>query len=136
VVAAGAGNAWLKRRKISLAELMAEPWALPAPDDAFGTFVTEAFRSAGLEYPRAAVATSALEMRANLLRTGRYLSIVPEFWLQLPGPHPFIRKLPVELPVTGAPIGIVTVKGRQPSPVVQFFIECAREVAKPLARKY
>jgi DNA-binding transcriptional LysR family regulator len=136
VVAAGAGNAWLSRRKIALAELMAEPWALPAPDDAFGTFVTEAFRSAGLEYPHAAVATSALEMRVNLLRTGRYLSIVPEFWLQLPGRHPFIRKLPVELPVTGAPIGIVTVKGRQPSPVVQLFIECAREVAKPLAAKY
>lgn len=135
VVAAGAGNAWVKRRKISLAELMAEPWALPAPDDAFGTFVTEAFRSAGLEYPCAAVATSALEMRANLLRTGRYLSIVPEFWLQLPTPHPFIRKLPVELPVTGAPIGIVTVKGRQPNPVVQLFIGCAREVAKSLARK-
>ena len=136
VVAAGAGNPWLKRRKIALADLMAEPWALPAPDDAFGTFVTEAFRSADLEYPRAAVATSALEMRANLLRTGRYLSIVPEFWLQLPGPHPFIRKLPVELPVTGAPIGIVTVKGRQSNPVVQLFVECAREIAKSLAAKY
>jgi DNA-binding transcriptional LysR family regulator len=136
VVAAGAGNAWLKRRKITLADLMAEPWALPAPDDAFGTFVTEAFRSARLEYPRAAVATSALEMRANLLRTGRYLSIVPEFWLQLPGPHPFIKRLPVELPVTGAPIGVVTLKGRQPSPVVQLFVECAREIAKSLAAKY
>jgi DNA-binding transcriptional LysR family regulator len=134
VVAAGAGNAWLKRRKIALADLTGERWALPAPDDAFGTFVTEAFRSAGLEYPRATVATSALEMRANLLRTGRYLSIVPEFWLQLPGPHAFIRKLPVELPVTGAPIGVITLKGRELSPVAQLFIECAREVAKALAR--
>jgi DNA-binding transcriptional LysR family regulator len=135
VVAAGAGNAWLKQRKIALADLMAERWALPAPDDAFGTFVTEAFRSAGLEYPCAAVATSALEMRANLLRTGHYLSIVPEFWLQLPVRHAFIRKLPVELPVTGAPIGIVTLKGREPSPVAKLFIECAREIAKPLPGK-
>jgi DNA-binding transcriptional LysR family regulator len=133
VVAAGVGNAWLRRRDIALADLMGERWALPAPDDAFGTFVTEAFRSAGLEYPPAAVATSALEMRANLLRTARYLSIVPEFWLQLPVRHAFIRKLPVELPVTGAPIGIVTLKGRQLSPVAQLFLECAREVAKPLA---
>jgi DNA-binding transcriptional LysR family regulator len=134
VVAAGAGNAWLRRRNIVLADLMGERWALPAPEDAFGSFVTEAFRSAGLEYPRATVATSALEIRANLLRTGRYLSIVPEFWLQLPGRHPFIRKLPVELPLTGAPIGTVTLKGRQLSPVAQLFIECAREVAKPLAK--
>jgi len=136
VVAVGAGNVWLKRRNITLVELMTERWALPAPDDAFGTFVTEAFRSAGLEYPRATVATSALEMRANLLRTGRYLSILPQFWLQLPAPHPFIRKLAVELPITGAPIGIVTLKGRELSPVAQLFIECAREIAKPLAGKY
>jgi molybdate transport repressor ModE-like protein len=135
VVAAGANNSWTKRRKIALAELMGEPWTLPAPDDAFGSFVTEAFRAGGLDYPRATVATSALEIRANLLRTGRYLSIIPEFWLQLPGRHPFIKKLAVDLPVTGAPIGIITLKNRKPSPVVQRFIDCAREVAKPLAQK-
>jgi DNA-binding transcriptional LysR family regulator len=135
VVAAGGNNPWIKRRKIALTELVDELWTLPAPDDAFGSFVTEAFRAGGLDYPRATVATSALEIRANLLRTGRYLSIIPEFWLQFPGRHPFIKKLAVDLPVTGAPIGIVTLKDRKPSPVVQFFIECAREVAKPLAEK-
>jgi len=135
VVAAGVGNAWLRRRHVALAELMGERWTLPGPDEAFGTFVTGAFRSAGLEFPRAAVATSALEMRANLLRTGRYLSIVPEFWLQLPVRHTFIRKLPVELPITGAPVGIVTLKGRQISPMAQLFIESAREIAKLLAEK-
>ena len=72
-------------------------------------------------------------MRANLLRTGRYLSIIAEFWLQLPDRHPFIKKLPVTLPITGEPIGIVTLKKRTPSPVVQRFIECAREVAKSFA---
>ncbi|HEY7298107.1 MAG TPA: LysR family transcriptional regulator [Xanthobacteraceae bacterium] len=135
VVAAGSNNPWTKRRKIALAELIDEKWTMPAPDDAFGSFVTEAFRAGGLDYPRATVATSALEIRANLLRTGRYLSIIPEFWLQLPGPHPFIRKLAVDLPVTGAPIGIVTLKNRRPSPVAQLFIDCAREVARPLAKK-
>src|SRR5262245_28386513 len=65
---------------------MNEQWALPAPDDAFGSFVTDAFRTAGLDYPHPTVITSALEIRANLLRTGRYLSIIPEFWLQLPRP--------------------------------------------------
>jgi DNA-binding transcriptional LysR family regulator len=135
IVAAGDNNPWTKRRKIALAELIGEPWALPAPDDAFGSFVTDAFRAGGLDYPRATVATSALEIRANLLRTGRYLSIIPEFWLQLPGRHPFIKKLAVDLPIAGAPIGIITLKNRKPSPVVQLFINCAREVAKSLADK-
>jgi DNA-binding transcriptional LysR family regulator len=74
-------------------------------------------------------------MCASLLRTGRFLTILPEFWLQFPERHPFIRKLPVELPITGAPIGIITLKNRTPSPVAQRFIDSSREVAKPLTRR-
>jgi DNA-binding transcriptional LysR family regulator len=135
VVAAGASNPLVRRRRIELAELMNERWTLPAPDDAFGTFVTDALRAAGLDYPRPTVITSALEIRANLMRTGRYLSFIPEFWLQLPNRHPFLRKLQVELPIAGAPIGIVTLKSRKPSPVVQRFIDCARDVAKSMPKR-
>jgi DNA-binding transcriptional LysR family regulator len=134
VVVAGSSSPWIGRRNITLNKLMDEPWALPAPEDAFGSFVTNAFRAAGLAYPRATVITSALEIRTNLLRTGRYLSIMPEFWLRLPGKHPVLRKLPIELPIAGDPIGIVTLKNRKASPVVKLFIECAREIAKALAK--
>ncbi len=41
----------------------------------------------------------------------------------------------MELPVASGPIGIATLKNRTPGPVVQRFIDCAREVAKPLAKK-
>jgi hypothetical protein len=33
------------------------------------------------------------------------------------------------------PIGILTLKRRTLSPVVQLFIDCAHEVAEPLARR-
>src|SRR5262245_37084718 len=114
---------------------MGELWALPPPDNEFGAFIAEAFRASGLDFPRAAVVALTLDMRANLLKTGRYLTVFPEFWLQLPDPHPFIRKLPVELPIAIGPIGIVTLQNRVLSPVAQLFIEAAREVAKPLARR-
>jgi hypothetical protein len=68
-------------------------------------------------------------------QTGRYLSIIPEFLLQLPERHPFLKKLPVELPIASAPIGIVALKNRKPSPVVQRFIDCARDVAKSLSKR-
>jgi DNA-binding transcriptional LysR family regulator len=135
VVAAGANNPWVGRRRIKLADLMGELWALPPATNEFGAFLVEAFRSNGLDFPRAAVVALTLEMRANLLKTGRYLTVFPEFWLQLPDPHPFIRKLPVELPIASGPIGIVTLKNRAPNPVAQLFIEAAREIAKPLARR-
>jgi DNA-binding transcriptional LysR family regulator len=135
VVAAGIKSPWIARRRIELAELAGELWALPDLHADFGSGVMDAFRAAGLDFPRATVVATALEMRANLLRTGRYLTVVPEFWLRFPDPHPFIRKLPVDLPVAGGPIGIVTLKNRALSSVVQRFIECAREVARPLAKK-
>jgi DNA-binding transcriptional LysR family regulator len=135
VVTAGVNNPWLKRRRITLAELKDELWALPPPDSRFGSYVVEVFRAAGLDFPPAAVVASALELRANLLKTGRYLAIFPDFWLRLPEPHPFIRKLPVELPIESGPIGVVTLKNRALSAAAQLFIEAAREVAKPLAKR-
>jgi DNA-binding transcriptional LysR family regulator len=135
VIAAGMRNPWVRRRQIKLAELMNELWALPPPDNPFGSFVENAFHAGGFDVPKATVIALAPEMRANLMRTGRYLSIVPEFWLQFPERHSFIKKLPVELPIASAPIGIITLKNRTPSPVVQRFIDCARDVAKPLARR-
>jgi DNA-binding transcriptional LysR family regulator len=134
-VVAGATSPWVRRRRIALAELMDELWALPPPDNWFGGFVVEAFRASGLGLPRTSVIGTALEIRAHLLKTGRFLSIMPEFWLQFPERHPFIKKLPVKLAVASGPIGIMTLKNRALNPVAQLFIEAAREVAKQLARK-
>jgi hypothetical protein len=39
-----------------------------------------------------------------------------------------------QLPFKPWPIGIVTLKNRTLSPAAQLFIECAREVARPLAK--
>jgi len=47
-----------------------------------------------------------------------------------------LRALPVDLPIgAGAVVGVVTLKNRTTSPVAQLFIDCAREVAKPLAHE-
>ena len=49
--------------------------------------------------------------------------------------RPDLKVLPVKLRLAHVPIGIVTLKNRTLSPVAQLFIEHAREVAKPLARR-
>jgi hypothetical protein len=41
--------------------------------------------------------------------------------------------LPVDLPIRYWPVAIVTLKGRTINPVVQTFIDCVRDVSKPLA---
>jgi DNA-binding transcriptional LysR family regulator len=133
-VAAGAQNPWVRRRRIELAELVAEPWTLPPPDTYLGAIAIQAFRASGLDYPRATVATAAPEMRISLLATGRFLSIFPRSVLRFPTGRPEVKVLPVNVPVPPAAVGIVTLKNRTLSGVAQLFIDGAHEVAKPLAK--
>jgi DNA-binding transcriptional LysR family regulator len=109
-----------------------ESWLLPPPERALGPIYLEAFRAAGLDYPRTVVFTTPPEVRINLLACGRFITIVPMSVLRF-SKRPEIKILPVELQHARVPIGIVTLKNRTLSPVAQLFIDNAREVAKPLA---
>ncbi|MET0632888.1 MAG: LysR family transcriptional regulator [Xanthobacteraceae bacterium] len=135
VVAAGAQNPWARRRRIKLAELTNEAWTLPPPESPTGQVTKEVFRASGIDYPDVTVATVAPEMRISLLATGRFLSIFPDSVLRFPTGRPEIRVLPIELPVAPVSVGIVTLKNRTLSPVARLFIEHARDVAKPLAKR-
>ena len=135
VVVAGAKSPWAQRRRIELSDLAGEVWALPPPDSQVGSVAVEAFRASGVDFPRATVIAFAHELRINLLRTGRYLTVLPQSILRFPAKHPFLKELPVKLPITSGPIGVMTLKHRMLNPVTQLFIDCAREVAKPLAHR-
>jgi DNA-binding transcriptional LysR family regulator len=134
-VVAGVQNPWVRRRKITLGELINELWVLPLPDNALGAFFKSAFRAQGLDYPRKAVFTRPADARLSLLATGRYLSIFSTTRLKFPNARPPIRVLPVALPLSPVPIGVFGLKNRTLSPVAQLFIEHARDVAKQLASK-
>ena len=135
VVVAGAQNPWARRRRIELAELVSESWALPPPGTVLGTAVTKAFRASGLELPRATVVTLPGEVRTKLLTTGRFLTIFPASALVFSAERPKLKVLPVRLPLGRLPVGIMTLKGRTLSPVAQLFADTAREVAKLLAKR-
>jgi DNA-binding transcriptional LysR family regulator len=134
IVAAGAQNPLVRRRRIGLAGLLDQPWVLPPLDSGIGAIVIEAFRASGLDYPCAAAVGDAA-VRMNLVASGRFVSIFPNSLLRFPTRHREIKVLPVELQGTHVPISIVTLKNRSLSPVARLFIEHAREVAKPLAKR-
>jgi DNA-binding transcriptional LysR family regulator len=135
VVVAGAQSPWARRRKVELAELVNEPWALPPPESELGAIAKRAFRARGLDYPRATVSSFPTELRMSLLATGRFLTIVPASTLKFPVRRAEVKALPVELPLARVPVGIVTLKNRTLSPVARLFIETARAIAKPPARR-
>jgi DNA-binding transcriptional LysR family regulator len=135
VVVAGAHNPWVRRHKIELAELMREPWTLPPPDTLSGSVIAQAFRDRGLDLPPTTIITATVPVRSALLATGRFLTIIPDSVLRFPANNPALKRLPVELPTTRRPVGIITIKNRTLSPVAQLFIDCAREVAQALAKQ-
>ncbi|HEY6862348.1 MAG TPA: LysR family transcriptional regulator [Burkholderiales bacterium] len=130
VVAAGAKSRWVRRRRIELAELAGEAWTLPPPGSAIASIAMEAFRAAGLDYPRTTVVCDSPETRISLLGTGRFVTIFPASISRFPTLRPEIRILPVALPRARVQNVIVTLKGRALSPVAKLFIERAREAAR------
>jgi DNA-binding transcriptional LysR family regulator len=134
VVVAGTANPWAPRRKIKLAEVVNEPWTWPSRGSLIDLLVVEVFRAHGLKPPRA-IHASTINMRLKLAATGRFLAVVPASAMRFHDNRAAIRMLPLELPTTHQQTGIITLKNRTLSPLAQRFVECAREIARPLANR-
>jgi DNA-binding transcriptional LysR family regulator len=134
VVLAGASNSLTRRRNIELADLIEEPWTLPPPDSLFGGVVLEAFRSRGLEIPRTVV-TASFPMRCAMLTAGRFVTMAPASIARLPRKNAALRVLTIDLPTSIRPAAVITLKKRPLSPAAELFVNCAREIAKPKAKK-
>jgi DNA-binding transcriptional LysR family regulator len=76
-----------------------------------------------------------LEVRISLLATGRFISIFPASVFRFSARSPELKVLRVKQSLSHVPVGIVTLKNRALSPIAQLFINTAREVAKPLAKR-
>jgi DNA-binding transcriptional LysR family regulator len=133
VVAVGSNSPWARRRRVDLVELVDVPWLLPAPGSFISSIIVDAFRARGLSAPQPVVVASS-HMRTALLANGRFVTAIARAMLQIGVLRGAIKALPVAVPDQYRNVAIVTLKGRSLSPVAQLFIECAREVAKPLAR--
>jgi DNA-binding transcriptional LysR family regulator len=135
IVVAGARSSWAGRRKVRLAELVDAEWVLPPLDSLYGLAAAEAFRAAGLNVPRATVFSASAPVRGALLASGRFLSIIQGSIVRFGSGSTILKVLPIDLPTTRRPIGIVTLKNRTLSPVAQLFIDCAREIAKGVTKR-
>jgi DNA-binding transcriptional LysR family regulator len=134
VVVAGPNNALARRRKVEFAELLDEPWTLQPPENNFGAFARDALRAAGAS-PRITVATTSSNLRGEMLATGRYLTMVPRYWVLLPRKRSSLRVLPVEFPNTRLKVAIITLKNRSLSRATELFIDGVRAITKPLAKE-
>jgi DNA-binding transcriptional LysR family regulator len=131
-LAAGSFSPWARRRKIDLAELVEEPWIVPSSSSPGWAAIMEAFRARDLPPPRISVTTFSVCLRNILGMGGRFIVALPISILDLYSDLFGLKRLPIELPMSQFPIGIITVKNRTLSRTAQLFIECAREVTKSI----
>jgi DNA-binding transcriptional LysR family regulator len=133
-IVAGKRSKWADRRKLELADLIDEAWLLPPAGTLPRSLVEEAFHARGLRVPRASVVSLSFNLYSSLLPTGRYLAAIPGTVLRYGALRSAVKVLAVEFPIHPTPIAIMTLKHRTLSPVARLFIECAREIAKPVAK--
>jgi DNA-binding transcriptional LysR family regulator len=123
-----------RRREITLAELVDHPWLLPH-EGIFSSYLTSAFDASGLAIPKVGVRSYSVHQRIGLLTTNRFVSAESGSTLRFNAARFPIKVLPVDIEFRPWPVGIVTLKKRTVSPVVQTFLACIREVARPLTKE-
>jgi DNA-binding transcriptional LysR family regulator len=133
-VVAGSRSPWARRRKIALADLLAEPWVFLSPNNAFAPLMAKAFSAQGLELPRAVVTSFSAVIRMQLVATGRFLTIVPGSLLRYNAERWDLKALPVALDAPSLPVAIFKLKHRTVSSVVEKFVEHLRAAAKSIAK--
>jgi len=135
VIAAGPRSKWTRQRKIVLSDLVDAPWVLPRRDTILGALVADAFRAKGMKFPPKGAVEGASSLICALLARGPFLGTVPVSLLRFGASIPGLKVLPVNLSVAPWETGIMTLKNRTVTPVVSLFIDCVREIVKPLANK-
>jgi DNA-binding transcriptional LysR family regulator len=126
IIVAGSRSKWLRRRAISPAELVDEPWCLVPDELPIYPMFAEAFRSLGLKPPRVTVRANAPHLFYAMVRTGRFLTVAPASTVKLGSSNLGLRPLPIKFAIQQGPVAIVTLKNRTISPVAQRFIDCTR----------
>ena len=127
-----ASNPLTRRRNLTLANLLQEPWLLFPYESFFGSMIGDIFRKNGVEPPRLTISSLSVHAQNEFLATGRFLTVLPSFVLKISAGHPPLKAVPVALPNPPAPIGLITPKNRTLTPVVRMFIEGIRNRIKAL----
>jgi DNA-binding transcriptional LysR family regulator len=131
IIAAGLHSRWEHRRKIDLAELIDEPWILQPPNSWNYIHLAEACRMQGLAMPTVRLYGFSMHLANHFVANGSFITAQPKSVARFCS----MKELPVKLPVRPWLITLVTLKNRTLGPIVERFIECAREVATELAKK-
>ena len=131
-IVSGRKNRWAARRKIDLGELVDEPWLLPL-ESILSSILAEAFQAKSLDIPKLGVRSYCVYQRLSLVDSDRFIAALPGSVLRFNANQFSLKILPVDFVPRSFQVALVTLKNRTLNAAVDSFIDCVREVARPLA---
>jgi DNA-binding transcriptional LysR family regulator len=131
-LAVGPEHPLARRRKLTLADLGEEHWILSRNETLPHTPVSTAFAAAGLPFPSRVVVSGSLNMRQNMLASGRFVTCLPHSLLPFARLRGNFHILPIELPLWPTPTMILKLRGRSLGPAAESFLDTLRELSVPL----
>lgn len=134
-VVAGRENKLCRVRKLDLSQLLDALWIQSYAEISPGGPTFDVFNARGLPMPRCAVVSDSLNLRFGLLKTGRFITMIPGSVLHYGPTRAEIKVLPIEPLQWSTPTTIATLKGRTLSPLAKLFIEEIKSLAAPLIKQ-
>lgn len=128
-VVARSGHPLCGRKTVTLADLATADWVLPGPTLRQRRQLERIFADAGYAPPRTSVEAVSLSTVRMLLMGSDRLTVASRQRIQYEESAGDLAVLPVELPGTSRPIGIVLRREALPSPVQRTLIRHMTEVA-------
>ena len=129
-VVVGARSPFARRRRISLEELAGENWILSTNEVQSSSPIAEAFAAVGVPMPRVRMITGSLNMRQNIVPTGRFVTVMPHSLLHFARRRPELSILPIELPRWNTPTMILTLRNRTLGPAASIVMDQIRMLAR------
>lgn len=128
------GNTKLaRRRRVELAGLLAEPWVLPPYNSVPGSLILQLFHASKLQPPQPSIVTLSGQLTVTLVASGRFVGVLPSSVARFSAARAGLKILPLKLPAVHFAASVVTVKNRTLSPAAKLFIDCARQVIRPVS---
>ena len=133
-VVAGSKNRWARRRKVELSQLADEPWSLPPPGTLVGSLVADMFRACGMDFPPRGAVTGSIHLFCALLASGSFSGDVSGLLVAARRKSSAAQGLARDTAGRALAGRDHDLEEPDAQPGNKLFIECAREVVKPLAK--
>jgi DNA-binding transcriptional LysR family regulator len=135
VVCASADHRLARRRRVALADLAGERWAVSNVHLLNVTRLQKAFHDSGLPPPRVAIEARSVQLRLQAIAASNLLGYIPRRILRGAGRGCGVKELPVKELLWRRSVGVIHRAGGYISPAAKRFINVLKAMATEISRE-